>query len=141
MINKNSVLIVDDSSSNIMELYHILRDEYDVLTAMDAASALKTTDKFLPDLILLDIVMPGMSGFDLLNELKKSEKTKYIPVIFITGLSEEGNERKGLAIGAVDFIRKPFSEAVVRLRVRQQIEIINLKRDEVTAKSTDEPTN
>ena len=139
MEKKNNILIVDDNSSNIMELYHILREEYNILTAIDATTAIETANDYLPDLILLDVIMPGMSGFEVLNELKKSDKTKSIRVIFITGLSEQGNECEGLTIGAVDYIRKPFNEAIVKLRVRQQIEIINLKRDlENTAKAAEE---
>jgi len=126
---KNSILVVDDNSSNLMELSYILQDEYNILTAMNGASALEKADAFLPDLILLDIIMADISGFEVLNELKSSDKVKSIPVIFITGLSGESKERVGLSIGAVDYIRKPFDEAIVKLRVKQQIEIINLRRD------------
>ena len=129
MKKKNSILVVDDNSSNLMELSYILQDEYNILTAMNGASALEKADAFLPDLILLDIIMADISGFEVLNELKSSDKVKSIPVIFITGLSGESKERVGLSIGAVDYIRKPFDEAIVKLRVKQQIEIINLRRD------------
>jgi len=126
---KNSILIVDDNPSNLMELSYMLEDEYDILTAMSGTSALEKAETFEPDLILLDMIMADKNGFEVLGELKSSEKSKSIPVIFMTGPSEESKERAGLAIGAVDFIRKPFDEAIVKLRVRQQIEIINLKRD------------
>jgi len=129
MENKNSILIVDDSSSNLMELFHILRDDYEILTVMNGASAIVKAGEFMPDLILLDIVMPDISGFDVLSELKKSDKTKSIPVIFITGLSEEKNESDGLAGGAVDYIRKPFNPTIVKLRVSREIRLINLQRE------------
>ena len=129
MEKKNSVLIVDDDSSNLMELFHILRSEYSILTAMDGVAALEKANEFSPDLILLDIIMPNMTGFEVLAELKKSEKTKSIPVVFITGLSDEGDESEGLAAGAVDYIRKPFNATVVKLRASQQIQLINLRRE------------
>jgi len=125
----NSILIVDDDASNLLELNSILMSDYTVYAVSDGESALEKANESLPDLILLDVIMPNMSGFEVLTELKKSEKTKQIPVIFITGLSDEDDERKGLAIGAVDYIRKPFNDTIVKLRVQQQIEIINLRRE------------
>ncbi|MCL2603951.1 MAG: response regulator [Defluviitaleaceae bacterium] len=129
MDKKNSILIVDDDSSNLMELFHILRAGYNILTAMDGESALEKAGEFMPDLILLDVIMPGMNGFEVLAKLKRTDAVKSIPVIFITGLNEEGDEREGLAAGAVDYIRKPFNPMVAKLRVSQQIQIINLRRD------------
>jgi len=126
---KNSVLIVDDDTSSLMGLIQILQPEYQIYTAKDGASALKRAEKSLPDLILLDVIMPDMNGFEVLTELKKFEKTKAIPVIFITGISEHANESTGWAIGAVDYIRKPFDTMVVKHRIRHQIQIINLQRD------------
>jgi len=128
MEKNNSLLIVDDDVSNLIELTHILQNEYKILTAKDGASALKRIKKTLPDLILLDIIMPDMNGFDVLTEIKKNDMTKDIPVIFITGISEGENESMGLSLGAVDYIRKPFDSLVVQLRVRHQIQIINLRR-------------
>jgi len=129
MEKKNSLLIVDDDTSNLMELTHILQPEYQIYTSKDGASALNRVKKSLPDLILMDIIMPGMSGFEVLTKLKKAEETRDIPVIFITGISDDDQERSGLAIGAVDYIRKPFDDMVVKLRVRHQIQIVNLRRD------------
>jgi len=122
MEKKNSILIVDDNSSNLMELFHVLRDEYNILTAMNGPSALEKANMYSPDIILLDVIMPDMSGFDILIELKKSDKTKSIPVIFITGLSEKEKEREGFAIGAADYILKPFDAAHVKLSIRQQLD-------------------
>lgn len=125
----NSLLIVDDDTSTLMELVHLFQPNYTIYTAKDGHDALEKAQELLPDLILLDILMSGMSGFDVLNELKKSDNTKAIPVIFITGLNENSNESEGLAIGAVDYIRKPFDAAIVKYRIRNQIKIINLQRD------------
>ncbi|MDR2558738.1 MAG: response regulator [Oscillospiraceae bacterium] len=122
---KNSVLIVDDENLNIMVLTHILEPDYTVYAAKDGASAIKAAEKYLPDVILLDIMMPEMNGYTVITELKKSEKTKDIPVIFVTVLSYTDDEEKGLTLGAADFITKPFSSEVVKLRVKNQIKIIN----------------
>ena len=92
----------------------------------------------MPDLILLDIIMPDMNRFDVLAELRKNNVTQNIPVIFITGIVDEVNESAGLSVGAVDYIRKPFDEMVVRLRVRHQIQINNLRRElEYTLKAAE----
>ena len=126
---QNSLLIVDDDASNLMELASILKPEYKIYAVKDGKPALEKAHEALPDLILLDVVMPDMNGFDVLAELKKSERTKNIPVIFITGVNDSESEREGLSIGAVDYIRKPFNSMVVQHRVRLQIQILNLQRD------------
>jgi len=95
MDKKNSVLIVDDDTTNLKQLAHILRSEYTIYTAIDGASALEIAEESLPDLILLDVIMSGLNGFEVLAKLKLSDITKAIPVIFITGVSDVGNESKG----------------------------------------------
>ena len=126
---RNSLLIVDDDTLQLMELVHILQSDYKIYTAKDGASALKRAEQSLPDLILLDVLMPDMNGFEVLADLKKSDKANMIPVIFITGNNAANNESAGFAIGAVDYIRKPFDAMVVKHRIRLQIQIINLQRD------------
>jgi len=125
---KNSVLVVDDENSNIMALTFILGSDYTVFTVKNGQTAVKVAENQLPDVILLDIVMPEMDGYAVIAKLKSSEKTKNIPVIFITGLSNADDEEKGLMLGAADYIGKPFSPAIVRLRVLNQINQINLTR-------------
>ncbi len=124
MVNgeKNSILIVDDETTNIEVLLSILGDDYIIYMSRDGASAVEMAEKFAPDLILLDIIMPDMNGHEVFSVLKKSERTKNIPVIFITGLDSVQDEEKALALEAVDFIRKPFSATVVTLRVKNQIQ-------------------
>ena len=129
MEEKNIVLVVDDDTSNLMELTHILRADYKVYAVRDGVAALKNANEYLPDVILLDVIMPNMSGFEVITELKKSEKTKEIPVIFITGMKDSVDEIEGLTLGAVDYIRKPFNSAIVKFKINQQIEIFNLRRD------------
>ena len=121
---KNSVLIVDDETINIDILSNILTPEYIVYTETNGQAAIQAAEKYLPDIILLDIVMPEMNGYKALSILKQNEKTKDIPVIFITGLSDTADEEKGLALGAEDYIIKPFSPVIVKLRVQLQIKML-----------------
>ena len=125
---KNSLLIVDDDTSNLMAMTHILQDEYTIYTAKDGISAIKKAEQYLPDLILLDILMPGMNGYEVFAALQASDRTGEIPVIFITGLGESEEEETGLTMGARDYITKPFKVAIVKLRVRHQVQIINQLR-------------
>ena len=127
--NKNSLLIIDYEKANIKILIHILGLDYTIYTATSGAAGINIAIEYMPDLILLDILMPGMDGYQTLSEIKKNEKTRDIPVIFITGLNSEEDEAKGLALEAADYITKPFSAMVVRLRVRNQIQLVNLRRD------------
>jgi len=125
---KSLVLIVDDEHVNINILTHILGNDYTICTATDGVSAVGKAKEFLPDLILLDIVMPGTDGYETLIKLKSLEETKDIPVIFITGLSHPEEEEKGLALGAADYILKPFSAKIIKLRVAHQIQVYNMMR-------------
>jgi len=122
---KNSVLIVDDEKSNIIALTHILGPEYTIYFAKNGMDAIELAEKFLPDVILLDILMPEMDGYDVISRLKKGSKTNEIPVIFITGLTDVEEEEKGLSLGAADYISKPFSSEIVKLRVRNQMQMQN----------------
>ncbi|MCL2231484.1 MAG: response regulator [Treponema sp.] len=126
---ENSLLIIDDEKVNLKILTHILGPEYTVYTATNGASGINIATECKPDLILLDILMPDMDGYQTLAEIKRRDATRKIPVIFITGLASEKDEEKGLALEAADYITKPFSAMIVRLRVRNQIQLINLRRD------------
>ena len=125
---KNTLLIVDDDTSSQMILTHILQSDYNVRVAMNGPSAIKIAEKYLPDLIILDIIMPDMDGYQVFTALRNLDKTAHIPIIFISGLKDSHNEKKGLQMGAVDYISKPFDDIVVSLRVRHQIRIINQLR-------------
>jgi len=124
----NSVLVVDDESSNILALTHILGPDYVIYAAKNGQKGIEAADKYLPDVILLDIMMPEMDGYAVISALKNAETTRDIPVVFITGLSNADDEEKGLNLGAADYISKPFSPAIVKLRVRNQIKMINQLR-------------
>ena len=125
----NSLLIVDDDKSNLLVLIKILQNDYTIYTARDGEEAIQKAETCQPDLILLDIVLPNIDGYEVLSKLKESSNLGMIPVIFITGLSESKSEEKGLKLGAVDYITKPFNPAVVKIKVRHQIKIINLQRE------------
>ena len=125
---RNTVLIIDDEKANIIALTHILSSEYKIYAAKSGRDGIDLACNYIPDVILLDIQMPGMDGYETLSCLKYEEKTQNIPVIFITGLSDSGDEEKGLSFGAADYITKPFSSLVVRLRIENQIKMINQLR-------------
>ena len=126
---KFSILVVDDEKSNILALVDILKPEYTVYAARNGQHAIEMAEKHLPDIILLDIIIPEMDGYDVMAALKSSETTKDIPVIFVTGLSGTGDEEKGFALGAADYIIKPFSPALVKLRVAgAMVDIIEKKK-------------
>ena len=132
-IEKRTVLIVDDTPENIDVLDGILKDEYKIKAAIDGEKALKiASGKKPPDLILLDIMMPGMNGYQVCRHLKRNKTTQGIPVIFVTAKKEVADETKGFDFGAVDYVTKPIKPAVVLARVRTQIEL-KLHRDHMEA--------
>ena len=122
---KNRILVVDDEKMNLESLNRILSPEYTIFMSKSGNSAIEMACKYMPDLILLDIIMPDMDGYEVLDRLKISPVTQNIPVIFITGLDKTEDEEKGLDLNAADFIHKPFSAKIVKSRVRNQIQIIN----------------
>ncbi|MYM84518.1 diguanylate cyclase [Duganella sp. FT50W] len=117
------ILVVDDAMENIQILHHALREEHEVLFALDGEQALQIAREQQPDLILLDAVMPGMDGYAVVAALRAAPRLQDIPVIFVTALSQPEDETRALEAGAVDFISKPFNVAVVRARVRSQLTI------------------
>ena len=124
-----SVLVVDDEPTNISILAQLLTPHYQVLVANSGARALELANADArPDLILLDVMMPGMSGFEVCEHLKSSPMTADIPVIFVTALSDEHSEEKGFGLGAVDYISKPVVPAIVLARVRAQLALHNQTR-------------
>ena len=127
-MEKNTVLIVDDSITNVAILNQILRSEYTIYMENDGESCIKAALELRPDVILLDIMMPGIDGFEVIKILQSEPRTKDIPVIFITGLRDAKAEERGLELGAADYIQKPFSEGIIKLRVRNQMKIINQMR-------------
>ena len=122
--SKSTVLIVDDSPENITVLGALLRQECTVRVATSGEKALQIVNSdHPPDLILLDVIMPGMDGYEVCNMIKANPATKNIPIIFITAKSGEDDEVKGFELGAVDYITKPFSPVVIKARVRTHLEL------------------
>jgi CheY-like chemotaxis protein len=122
-VKRQTILIVDDEQGNIEILGETLGDSYEILFAMSGKEALEIAKHQIPDMIILDIIMPVMSGYEVLRSLKLNPSLKEIPVIFITALNQEDQETKGLTLGAVDYIPKPFNTAIVKLRVKTQLEL------------------
>lgn len=123
-----SILVVDDDRTNLDVLSHILKPQYTIQIAKSGSTALRRVIDQPPDLILLDIVMPDMNGFEVLAELKSLDITRHIPVIFITGLVHAADEEKGFLLGAVDYIAKPFNTSIVKARVRTHLRIVKQMR-------------
>jgi diguanylate cyclase (GGDEF)-like protein len=120
---KGRILIVDDAMENIQILHQALQDEHDVVFAMNGAKALHIAQNQLPDLILLDAMMPDMDGYAVCAALRASAVTRDIPIIFVTALKTPEDETRALDAGAADFISKPVNAAVVRARVRTQLTV------------------
>ncbi len=131
MTDKNShILIVDDNPENIRVLGTVLRQQnYRVTIAQSGEMALKAAEEHVPDLILLDIMMPGMSGFEVCQTLKANPKTQDTEVIFVTAAIARTDELKGLSLGAVDYIHKPFSIPVVQAKVALHLERVRSKHE------------
>lgn len=126
---KPLILIVDDRQTNIKMLFSFLKySGFKVLVANDGESAMQKLEEILPDIILLDVMMPGMDGFETCRRLKSSPITKDIPVIFMTALSDTVDKIKGLSLGAVDYITKPFQHEEVLARVRLHLRLRNLTK-------------
>lgn len=121
---KQRILIVDDAPENIKILGEVLKSEYSVSFATNGENGLRIArSENPPDLILLDIIMPGLNGYEVCQRLKADEKTRNIPIIFITAMNDVEDETRGLELGAVDYITKPFSSAIVKARVRTHLEL------------------
>lgn len=120
---KQCILIIDDEPLNIRVLSKILLPEFDVRVARTGTDGLIKAVEFRPDLILLDIIMEDMDGFEVLEQLQSLDETQKIPTIFITSCESQEDEEKGLSLGAVDYIRKPFVEKIVKLRVETHLKL------------------
>ena len=127
-IAKQTVLVVDDATENIDVIVGLLKEQYRVKAAVNGVKALKIVEKKPPDLILLDIMMPEMDGYEVIAQLKNSPATRDIPVIFLTGKTEAADETKGFELGAVDYISKPFSPSVVKARVHTHLELVKQRQ-------------
>lgn len=128
--HEKRILIVDDIPENIRILGNLLKSEYRISLAISGEKALKkAVGDPPPDLILLDIMMPGIDGFEVCERLKRVEKTKDIPIIFITAKNAREDEEKGFLLGAADYIKKPYSTEVVKAKIKMHMKIMALKNE------------
>lgn len=118
-----TILIVDDARFNVQIITDILADDYHILSASSGQEALDIAMSQSVDLILLDIIMPGMDGYEVCHRLKNDPHTKNIPIIFVTAMTEVKDETKGLEMGAIDYIFKPVNPAIVKVRVKNHLEL------------------
>ena len=124
----HKIVLIDDSTFNIKVLTSILGNNYHIYSAYSGQEGLDLVQEVLPSLVLVDIIMPGLDGFQVIAQLKLNEKTWDIPVIFLTGLSDTDSEEQGFALGAVDYITKPFSPNIVKARVKTHTELYEYRR-------------
>jgi signal transduction histidine kinase len=127
--NKYVILVVDDQPTNIKVIASILGQKYSLGFANNGVNALKVLEKTLPDLILLDIMMPEMDGFEVCKRIKENEKTKEIPIIFLTAKSEIADVVKGFNMGAVDYITKPFNPIEMEVRVKNHLKLYHSRKE------------
>ncbi|MFD1122598.1 two-component system response regulator [Methylophilus flavus] len=120
------ILIVDDEPLNLKVLKQVLQDDYRLSFAKNGMDALDLVKKERPGLILLDVMMPGMTGFEVCRHLKNDPETHTIPVIFVTALTDEADESEGFNAGGVDYINKPISPSLVRARVKTHLSLVHI---------------
>lgn len=123
--NQSNILVVDDEPTNLRVLNQLLNDTYKLTFAKSGQEALRLVEKEQPDLILLDVMMPEMTGYEVCEKLKSNSQFKSIPVIFVTALNDATDEARGFSVGAVDFISKPISPAVVKARVKTHLSLVD----------------
>lgn len=124
LLQRPSILVVDDTTDNLTLISALLNESYKIKVANSGEKALKYLEgDSKPDLILLDIMMPRLSGYDVIRALKSNPKTREIPVIFLTAMSEPEDEKKGLELGAVDYITKPISPPILLARIKTQLQV------------------
>ncbi len=125
----DKILVIDDSAVQAEFLSSVLKHDYDITVCQTAVEGLRAAKDGGFSLILLDVIMPDMDGFTMLKELKSTELTKHIPVILLTSLADEQYEEKGLLMGAVDYVAKPFSPVIIKARVNTQIQLYHYQTE------------
>jgi DNA-binding response OmpR family regulator len=128
MDKRSKILVVDDDSVNTLLISSALKDEYDILTALNGHDAIDQLKEHKPDLILLDVMMPDLSGFEVCSIIKNDTEFADVPVIFLTALNTHEGEMQGLELGGIDYITKPLNFALLKLRIRNHI-ALKVQRD------------
>ncbi|MFD0713846.1 response regulator [Paenibacillus sp. GCM10027626] len=121
MKDKHTLLIIDDTLTNIELIKAIIDDEYNTLSAVNGMDGLELAERMQPDLIILDVMMPEMDGYEVCQRLKRNPKTEAIPVIFVTVLDHDEDAEIGLVAGAIDYIAKPYHPASVKAKIRNHL--------------------
>jgi len=132
MAHEFKILLVDDEPNNLKLLQQILKDYYQLIFAPNGEKALEAASQHHPDLILLDIMMPGLNGYQVCEQLKANPITEDIPIIFVTAMGQQDDETKGFDVGAVDYIQKPVSGPIVLRRVKTHLSLVRAKELEIT---------
>ncbi|MEO5347021.1 MAG: diguanylate cyclase [Magnetococcus sp. YQC-9] len=135
--SREKILIVDDIPINLTLLTELLAEEYDVIQASNGRSALEKASALKPDLVLLDIMMPDMDGFEVCRQLKVQPQTRSIPVIFVTAKTDADDVSRGMALGAVDYFAKPFRPAIIKARIRSHIDRVHAEKRLAQEKARD----
>ncbi len=125
---RKTILIVEDEAVNLNMLISILKEEYQLIVEKSGLRAIERAEQQLPDLILLDIILPDLDGYSIINALKNNELTKEIPVIFVSSLKNVEDEEKGFLLGAVDYVTKPYNAAIIKARVRTHMKILSQRK-------------
>jgi putative two-component system response regulator len=123
MDRQKTIMIVDDTEMNIVILVEALQDDYELIVAINGLDAIELLEDQKPDLILLDIMMPEMDGYEVLSKLKKNPDLEHIPVILLSAITDSDSKNKGFSLGAVDYVTKPFEIIEVKARVKTQIRL------------------
>lgn len=128
MLQNQTILVVDDTPENLDILKGLLAPDYSIKAAINGETALRIANAYPPDLILLDIMMPGMDGFEVCRHLKSNPDTANIPVIFVTAMSESIDEEQGFNVGAVDYVTKPINPSIIKARISTHLALSEQQR-------------
>lgn len=131
-MQKSTILVVDDEPNNLQLMRQLLRDDFQLFFAKNGQHALELANRYQPNLILLDVMMPEMDGYQTCNALKRSPLTRDIPIIFVTAMSDTGNEQQGLDLGAVDYVTKPISPAILLSRIKTHLSLVKVEQLEAS---------
>jgi putative two-component system response regulator len=126
---RNKIILVDDNMANLTLGRNLLKTYYEVYPAPSAAKLFEILENVIPDLVLLDIEMPEMNGYEAIKKMKADPRFSDIPVIFVTAKTDEDSESEGLDLGAVDYVSKPFSGSLLLKRIANQLLIVRQKKD------------
>jgi response regulator RpfG family c-di-GMP phosphodiesterase len=143
MDKRYKILAVDDEYVNIQLIKSVLREEYDIISALNGHEAINLLKQYKPDLILLDVMMPDLSGFDVCKIIKADPAFADIPIIFLTALNTEAGEQEGLELGGIDYLTKPINLVLLKLRVKNHIalqernELVKEQRERLTLRNAE----